>query len=101
MSQYDSLVDALADLSKRGFTHSFDMDIDHLYSKEQDIRIHPEEFEIVEFYRFEGMNDPDDSSIVYAIESKDHNLKGVLVTAYGAYSDGISTALIEKQKFHL
>lgn len=100
MKQYNTLVEALDDLTKRGFTHSFDTEADCLYCKGNDLKIHPEDFEIVEFYRFEGMTDPDDSSIVYAIESKDHDIKGVLVSAYGAYADGLSSKLIKKLKFH-
>jgi hypothetical protein len=38
------------------------------------------------FYRFEGNSDPDDMSILYAIEISDGN-KGTLVDAYGMYSD--------------
>ena len=100
MIQYATLVEALADLEKRGFTHSLESETDFLYCKGKDLKIHPEQFEIVEFYRFEGLNDPDDSSIVYAVESKDHEVKGVLVSAYGAYADGISTQLAQKLKFH-
>ena len=100
MKQYATLVEALEDLEKRGYTHSFDTEEECLYCKGRDLKIHPEEFEITEFYRFEGMNDPDDSSIVYAIESKDHDIKGVLVSAYGAYADGLSIKLVEKLKFH-
>lgn len=38
------------------------------------------------FYRFEGITNPDDMSILYAIETSDGR-KGTLVDAYGVYSD--------------
>jgi hypothetical protein len=41
---------------------------------------------ITEYYRFEGMSDPEDSSVIYALESKDGH-KGIIIDAYGAYSD--------------
>src|SRR5688572_24898814 len=45
-----------------------------------------EEVRIVNFYRFEGISDPGDNSILYVIETDD-GLKGTLVDGYGAYSD--------------
>ncbi len=42
----------------------------------------PEEVDIVNFYRFEGMSDPGDNSILYEIQTSD-GAKGTLVTPYG------------------
>ena len=39
-----------------------------------------------ECHRFEGVSDPDDMSIVYAIESRD-GTRGTLIDAFGVYSD--------------
>jgi len=39
------------------------------------------------------MSDPEDNSIIYAIESKDGH-KGILIDAYGAYSDEHKSAFI-------
>jgi len=38
------------------------------------------------FFRFEGDSNPDDMSILYAIETSDGH-KGTLIDAYGNYSD--------------
>jgi hypothetical protein len=46
----------------------------------------PEQIKIINFYRFEGVSDPGDNSILYVIETDDGH-KGTLVDAYGAYSD--------------
>jgi hypothetical protein len=46
-------------------------------------------------HRFEGMTSPDDSSVLYAISSTG-GLKGVLVDAYGAYTESVSTEMIKK-----
>ena len=43
------------------------------------------ELKIVQIHRFEGISNPDDSSILYAIESQD-GFKGLLVDAYGVYA---------------
>ncbi len=46
----------------------------------------PEEVEIKDFHRFEGESDPEDSSILYYISTKD-GVKGTLTDAYGMYAD--------------
>ncbi len=38
------------------------------------------------FYRFEGISDPDDMAIVYAVESRS-GLRGTLVDAFGTYAN--------------
>ena len=45
--------------------------------------------------RFEGVSDPDDMSIVYAIESRD-GTRGTLVDAFGVYSDPVVGMVLEK-----
>jgi len=46
----------------------------------------PEDLEIVKTFRFEGMSDPADMSILYIIEAKD-GMIGYSLDAYGVYSD--------------
>ena len=49
-------------------------------------RFEANEVRIVNFYRFEGESDPDDTAIMYSIETAD-GTKGTLVDAYGVYAD--------------
>lgn len=46
----------------------------------------PEDLEIVKVFRFEGVTDPSDMSIVYIIQAKD-GLIGYSLDAYGVYSE--------------
>ena len=46
----------------------------------------PDEVTIVDFYRFEGESNPDDMSVLYAIEATD-GVKGTISNAYGTYAD--------------
>jgi len=46
----------------------------------------PEDLTIVKTYRFEGMSDPGDSSVLYLVEDKDKDI-GYIIDNYGAYSD--------------
>lgn len=93
---FDTLVEALADLSKRGYSGNLKLHGNALREEEKELMLYPETFKVVESHRFEGMSDPDDNSVVYAIESLDGKFKGVLVNAYGVYSNGISSELIRK-----
>lgn len=97
---YDTMTAAVADLEQRGYEYDFNLADDSIECKALDLRLMPEEFEIDEFYRFEGMTDPADSSVIYAISSPVGNLKGVLIDAYGAYSENISPELLDKLKVH-
>ena len=49
----------------------------------------------VNFYRFEGDSNPDDMSILYAIETSDGH-KGTLIDAYGNYSDDDTGAFMQE-----
>lgn len=93
MKNYETLVDATNDLLKRGYTANLSLDGDTINDKERNIQMGADDFEIDEFYRFEGASNPDDTSIVYAVSSTKYNLKGVLVNAYGAYADDSSSAI--------
>ena len=96
MENYESLVDALNDLKKRGFTLDFNLANGVLHNSEQNITLSPEDFSIAEFHRFEGPTDPADNSIVYGIESDKYSVKGVFVNGYGVYSDDLSEELLKK-----
>ena len=48
---------------------------------------------IREFHRFEGISDPDDMAIVYAIESKS-GVRGTFADAFGVYADPATAAVL-------
>ncbi|MDO9001796.1 MAG: phosphoribosylpyrophosphate synthetase [Bacteroidota bacterium] len=58
----------------------------------------PKKFKIVEVYRFEGMSNPSDNSILYAIKSSSGE-KGIVIDSYGANADSIKTELLSKIEF--
>jgi hypothetical protein len=69
-----------------GYTESFQVSEQGLYSGGKDKHYRPDEVRIINFFRFEGASDPADNSILYAIETSD-GTKGTLTDAYGPYSD--------------
>jgi hypothetical protein len=80
-------------LTGEGFTAHFGVVGNRLRAFESGETFGAHEVTIRAYDRFEGVSDPDDMAIVYAIESL-NGIRGSLVDAFGAYSDpGISTFL--------
>ena len=100
MRSYDTVTDALKDLKQRGYTVDFNIAFDKIICSNNEICLNPEEFEIVEVYRFEGDTDPGDENVVYAVASKDGRSKGVITSAYGTYAESISNELLQKLSIH-
>tara|TARA_R110002049_G_scaffold210657_3_gene381734 strand:+ start:225 stop:518 length:294 start_codon:yes stop_codon:yes gene_type:complete len=95
MKNYDTLSEAVNDLLRRGYTHDFNLKPECLERASLKIEIYPEDFEVDEVHRFEGMSSTDDNSVLYAISSK-NGIKGLLVDAYGVYAENISEEMRKK-----
>ncbi len=95
---YDTLSQAIEDLLSMGYTVDYDLVEDGLKSKNLKKKWKAEELEVIKFYRFEGMTNPGDNTILYVIECNDGN-KGLLVDAYGA-DVYISPKMIEKLRMN-
>lgn len=98
MYTYETVTDAVSGLRKRGFNLDFNLDENCIICHED--KFNPEDFEIVEVYRFEGNTDPADEAVVYAIESNKGE-KGVLVNGYGPTSENMSSEMAKKLHFHI
>ena len=97
MYSYDTVTEAVSGLKQRGYNKDFSLRENCIICDE--IKYHPEDFEIVEVYRFEGDTDPADEAIVYAIESKTGD-KGILVSGYGIYANEMAAELAKKLSIH-
>ena len=97
---YSTLSEAVNDLAKRGYIHDFKLCTDGVECSGLELMLYPDNFEIMEHYRFEGDTDPADESVVYAIESVDGKTKGVIVNGYGISSDSLSDKMLKKLKEH-
>jgi hypothetical protein len=96
MQTYNNLVDATNDLVKRGYTENLSLEGDTVDDKEKKIKMTADDFEIDEFYRFEGASNPDDMSIIYAVSSPKYKLKGILINAFGTYANNSKSAILAK-----
>jgi hypothetical protein len=78
-----------------GYKENFRATEDGIESIETSRKYQPEEAHVVNFYRFEGITDPADMSVLYLIRMND-GAKGTLVDAYGTYSDGKVAEIIKQ-----
>lgn len=97
MYTYDTVSAAVNGLKKRGYTMDFNLKENCLVCHEDKFNV--DDFEIVEFHRFEGDSDPADEAVVYAIESN-KGQKGVLVNGYGPSSEAMSGEMAKKLHIH-
>jgi hypothetical protein len=73
-------------LRGRGYAASFEASHQGLRVAGREKIYRAEELSIRESYRFEGVSDPDDLAVAYAIEASD-GTRGVLVDAFGPYAN--------------
>ena len=100
MDNATTLVETMNALRTKGYTEDFNVKLNGLACAANDIYLHPDDFAIDEVFRFYGDSDPDDESVLYAVSSEMHNLKGVLVNSFGIYADSMSSELAAKLHFH-
>lgn len=95
---YGTLSQTINALNSLGYTLDFNIQGECLVCPQASIELSPDDFQIDKFYRFEGISDPMDQSILYAISSPKFKVRGLLVNAYGVDSDEYSSALVSKLK---
>ena len=81
-----TLTRVLEELARRGYTETFSVSDGQLRAVSTGQLSRAEDGVIHEYRRFEGVSDPDDMAIVYAIETS-AGLRGTLVDAFGVYAD--------------
>ena len=97
MDTFETLQEAIRTLKTRGYENDFNLHPEWIECPPLNIKVGPEEFHVDEVHRFEGMTDPDDSAVLYAISSK-RGIKGLLTDAYGAYASSLSPEMIRSLK---
>jgi len=87
-------------LEAEGYTEQFRVENKVLVSvSEPKKKYKPKDINVVNFYRYEGITDPDDMSIIYAIETCDGR-KGTLVDGYGRFSDQDTGEFMKEVEIH-
>jgi hypothetical protein len=88
-----TLACTIDDLARVGFVEHFGVRGRELRSFDSGRRFSPHQVVVREYHRFEGVSDPDDMAIIYAIEGEG-GVRGTLVDAFGAYSDPTVSAFL-------
>ncbi|HEX6332731.1 MAG TPA: hypothetical protein VFZ78_00815 [Flavisolibacter sp.] len=86
-------------LEEKGFNQQFRVEKGRLVSLTSDKKYKAKDVTAVNFFRFEGIADPDDMSILYAVETSDGG-KGTLVDAYGLYADEGTSEFMKEVEVH-
>lgn len=92
-----TLTDVMAELAARGFTDQFRVAGDRLRAVSSGTLYAPGDLRLVDFHRFEGVSDPDDMAIVYALETRG-GVRGTLTDAFGVYAEPGVGAFMEQVK---
>ena len=98
MKPYNTLSETMNELRKEGYTEDFNLRQNCLECKNGALMLFADEFKVDQYYRFEGESNPSDASILYAISSDSSHLKGLLVNAYGIYSEPLTDVLTERME---
>lgn len=85
---YASVSKALEELKIMGYNYDYNL-------HEGNIVLNPNDYEILHIYRYEGFSNPDDSAIVYGLESKS-GVKGVFVAGFSANAISEATEALIK-----
>ncbi len=89
-----TLADANEQLARRGFRENFEVTDDRLRARGSGKTFRSDEVAISEYVRLEGASDPDEMSVIYAIETRD-GTRGTLVDAFGVYADPAISAFLQ------
>ena len=74
------------ELDCRGFVEHFMLTNGRLLGLQSGKQFAPDEIRVSEVYRFEGVSDPGDMAVLYALETRS-GLHGTLTDAFGVYAD--------------
>ena len=96
MEQYTDLIDAINGLRIQGYTEDFNLQQHCLECRDRQYQIFHDEFVVDKYFRFDVSSDAADQSIIYAISSGKYGLKGILVNAYGIYSEPVTNEMLNK-----
>ena len=92
----ESLSETLNRLCAAGYTDDFRAETGGLRAVNARCVHAPETLIIDEVIRFEGITDPDDEAIVFALRCKLHGTKGTYATAYGPKMAAIDAEMVRR-----
>lgn len=102
LNDFETVTEAIEQLKAKGYKKDFNLlsEQECLVCNNNEHILTPEEFDIDYVFRFEGMSDPADETVLYAISSSKHNVKGILINAFGVYANETASKIIQKLNMH-
>ncbi|MDF1572778.1 MAG: hypothetical protein P1P82_14310 [Bacteroidales bacterium] len=94
-NKYDTLSDATEQLLKKGYNINFQVNSAGKLSDNKDLEFEPAEVILKEVHRFEGMTNPADSSILYAVQTRSGE-KGIVIDSNGADGSEVTSDFMNK-----
>lgn len=92
----ETLSQAVDRLTAAGYTDDFRAEPGGLWAIAADILYRPESLAIDEVVRFEGITDPADEAIVFALHSEEDGVKGTYTVAYGPDMGALDAEMIHR-----
>lgn len=89
-----TLVEVIEILRNRGYTEDFNLLEENISYVKGGEEVNLSDIVIDRIYRFTGLSDLDDESILYAMRNTKDGVKGIFVNGYGTYSDSGANAII-------
>ncbi len=100
ISTEKTLSEVMEVLRKRGYIYDFNLLQDHVSYVKGGEKVDIQDIVIDKIYRFTGLNDLDDESILYAMRNTKDGTMGVFVNAYGIYGDSGADKIIDQISIH-
>ena len=91
-----ALIDIIIDLQERGFDHDFILDHEHIRCLQYNEMIPPDDFEILETHHCDNKTNVRSNYILYGIQLKSYNVRGILMSTHKSYTHGMSLHLWQK-----
>jgi hypothetical protein len=92
----ETMTQAVARLERRGFTAALRATRDGCLRVGNDDARPAAEFIVDEVVRFEGVSDPEDEAVLFALRTREGDLRGTFVATYGPQTDPACAAVIER-----
>jgi len=90
-----TLTEVIQRLREKEYIHDFEISHKKLISKDTGEQFAPHDMTIDKSFRFEGDSNPDDMSILYSLTANT-GTKGIIIDAYGTYSNPEISAFIKE-----
>jgi hypothetical protein len=92
----ETLSEAMARLAAAGYAESFRAEGSGLRAVSSGCEHEPESLVIEDILRFEGVSDPEDEAVLFALRCDRHGTRGTYAVAYGPSIDALDAEMVRR-----